>query len=144
MLRIAHESNGLPGPGSTSFLCRPTPPVVLSRPTKGWPCEVTDPKPLARPSLPSSEPGDICPPQSRWCTPRLWSSWSSMSSLPCESLCVWPFQSPSSSNHGGAVPTTILFQSPPANMNIGMPGIERIDRVLTEQPWVVLVERLIS
>jgi hypothetical protein len=56
------ESDGFPGPESASFSCRPTPPVVLSWPTKGWSCEVTNPKPLARPSCLLVDPGDICPP----------------------------------------------------------------------------------
>jgi hypothetical protein len=58
----------LPGPESAAFSSRPTPPIVLARPTKGWSCEVTGPRPHARPSCLLVDPGDICPPQA----PNLW------------------------------------------------------------------------
>jgi hypothetical protein len=49
-LRIALEFDELLGPRPVSFPRRPIPPVVLPWPTKGWPCEITGPKPLLRPS----------------------------------------------------------------------------------------------
>jgi hypothetical protein len=42
--------DGLPGLESVNFSGWPIPPVALARPTKGWPCEVTGPRPRARPS----------------------------------------------------------------------------------------------
>jgi hypothetical protein len=48
---------------SAAFSGRPVPPVVLAWPTKGWPCEVTGPRPRARSSCLLVDPGDICPPQ---------------------------------------------------------------------------------
>jgi hypothetical protein len=64
---MAHESDGSPGPESASFSGRPIPPVILTRPTKGWPCEVAGPRPRARPSCLLVDPGDICPPQRVLC-----------------------------------------------------------------------------
>jgi hypothetical protein len=57
------RADGLPWPESAAFSGRPTPPVVLARPTKGWSCEVTGPRPRARPSCLLVDSGDICPRQ---------------------------------------------------------------------------------
>jgi hypothetical protein len=57
------RADGLPGLESATFSGQPTSPVVLARPTKGWPYEVTGPRPHARPSCLLVDPGDICPPQ---------------------------------------------------------------------------------
>jgi hypothetical protein len=57
------QVDGLPGPKSVAILGRPVPPVILARPTKGWPCEVTGPRARARPSCLLVDPGDIYPPQ---------------------------------------------------------------------------------
>jgi hypothetical protein len=48
---------------SVNFSSWPILQVVLARPTKGWPCELTGPRPRARPSCLLVDPGDICPPQ---------------------------------------------------------------------------------
>jgi hypothetical protein len=61
VLRIAHESDGSPGPESASFSGRSILPVILTRPTKGWPCEVADPRPRARPSCLLVDPGISVP-----------------------------------------------------------------------------------
>jgi hypothetical protein len=37
--------------------------TFLPRPTKGWPCEISGPRPFARSSSLLVDPGDICPPQ---------------------------------------------------------------------------------
>jgi hypothetical protein len=37
--------------------------TFLPRPTKGWPCETSGPKPFARSSSLLMDSGDICPPQ---------------------------------------------------------------------------------
>jgi hypothetical protein len=50
-----------------AFLGQPIPPIALARPTKGWPCEVTGPRPRTRPFRLLVDPGDICLPQR---TPR--------------------------------------------------------------------------
>jgi hypothetical protein len=42
--------------------------VFLSKPTKGWPCKISGPKPFARSSSLLVDPGNICPPQA----PNLW------------------------------------------------------------------------
>jgi hypothetical protein len=42
--------------------------TFLPRPTKGWPCEISGPKPFVRSSSLLVDPGDICPPQA----PNLW------------------------------------------------------------------------
>jgi hypothetical protein len=48
---------------SVAFSGRPISPVALAQPTKGWPCEVTGPRPRARPFHLLVDPGDNCPPQ---------------------------------------------------------------------------------
>jgi hypothetical protein len=55
------RADGLPRPES-AFSGRPTPPVVLARPTKGWPCEVTGQRPPREAFLPSSGPGGYLSP----------------------------------------------------------------------------------
>jgi hypothetical protein len=57
------QVDGLPRLESVNFSGRPTPPVALARPTKGWPYEVTGPRPRARPSCLLVDPRDICSPQ---------------------------------------------------------------------------------
>jgi hypothetical protein len=54
--------DGLLGLESVAFSGRPILPVAIARPTKGWPCGVTGPRPRARPSCLLVDPGDICPP----------------------------------------------------------------------------------
>jgi hypothetical protein len=55
------QVDGLPRPESAAFSGRPITPVVLARPTKGKPCEVTGPRPRA---TPSSGPGGYLSPTS--------------------------------------------------------------------------------
>jgi hypothetical protein len=42
--------------------------TFLPRPTKGWPCEISGPKPFARSSSLLVDPGDIRPPQPPLCS----------------------------------------------------------------------------
>jgi hypothetical protein len=60
--------DGLLGLESVAFSGRPIPPIALARPTKGWPCGVTSPRPRARTFRLLVDPGDIYPPQA----PNLW------------------------------------------------------------------------
>jgi hypothetical protein len=61
MLRIGARADGLTGLKSIAFSGQPIPPVALARPTKGWPCEVTGPRPRARLSCLLVDPEDIVP-----------------------------------------------------------------------------------
>jgi hypothetical protein len=55
--------DGLSGLEFVAFSGRPISPVVVARPTQGWPCGVTGLRPRARPSRLLVDLGDISPPQ---------------------------------------------------------------------------------
>jgi hypothetical protein len=60
----SEQFDGPPGLESIDFSDRFIPLVTFARPTKGWPCGVTGPRPHARIFRLLVDPGDICPPHS--------------------------------------------------------------------------------
>jgi hypothetical protein len=62
--------DGLLGLESVNFSGQPTPPVALAWPMKGWPCEVTGPRPRARSSFLLVDPGIYVPHRSSKDVPK--------------------------------------------------------------------------